>query len=314
MAEIIISIESVRTSTWSSLMADVRKWIPKPSEQRPLAALVPAPLYVLLSILMVQVASATAKTVISPFNLIGLVFLRNILGAVLLCIVIRPSVTSLTRSQWANVLCLGAVLGAFNAGFYLSLNYVPLGIVMTFGFLGALAVSVIGAKKLIDYLWPMLALSGILLLTPLRGTSTLQPFGVLCVFGYALLWALYIVTSSRCSRTTPGLTGLCLAMAVAAVLTGPFAWPHLGDFLGSRNAISSLLVVVLFATIPFGLEFLALKRLSPYVFGILLSTEPVVAALGGMIMLHQFLSPAEWIALVVVSVAALGASMFSRET
>jgi len=88
---------------------------------------------------------------------------------------------------------------------------------------GALVVSVIGAKRLIDFVWPTLAFFGILLLTPLRSTSTLAPFGILCVFGYSVLWALYIVTSSRCSRTTPGLTGLCLAMVVAAGLTAPFA-------------------------------------------------------------------------------------------
>jgi inner membrane transporter RhtA len=309
MAGMVISIENVRRSRWSSLKSHLRKWMAGPSEQRDLAALVPAPLYVLLSILLVQVASATAKTVISPINLIGLVFLRNALGAGLLCIVVRPRFASLTRSQWTNVLCLGAVLAAFNAGFYLSLNYVPLAIVMTFGFLGALVVSVIGAKRPLDYLWPTLAFSGILLLTPLRSTSTVAPFGMLCVFGYSVLWALYIVTSSRCSRTTPGLTGLCLAMGVAAGLTAPFAWPYLGDFIGSRDARSSLLVVVLFATMPFGLEFLALKRLSAAVFGVLLSTEPVVAALVGMIMLHQFLSFAEWIALAIVSVAAVGASM-----
>src|SRR5262245_25243187 len=95
-----------RSSTWSWFMGRVRKRPPGPSEQRALAALIPAPLYVLLSILLVQIASATAKTVISPVNLIGLVFLRNLLGAVLLCIVVRPSFASFTRAQWANVLCL----------------------------------------------------------------------------------------------------------------------------------------------------------------------------------------------------------------
>jgi inner membrane transporter RhtA len=309
MAEIVIGSESVRSLTWSSFWSDIRRWIAGPLQWTALAALVPAPLYVLLSILLVQVASATAKTVINPFNMIGLVFLRNVLGAALLCIVVRPRVGTLTRSQWINVFCLGVVLAAFNAEFYLSLNYAPLGIVMTFGFLGALAVSVMGAKRRVEYVWPTLAFSGILLLTILRGTSTIEPFGILCVFGYSVLWALYIIVSARCSRTTPGLTGLCLAMGVAAALTAPFAWPHVGAFVSSRDAITSLLVVVLFATMPFGLEFLSLKRLSPAVFGVLLSTEPVVAALVGMIMLRQFLSPSEWIALAIVSVAAVGASV-----
>jgi len=313
MPDIAIDVDTARSPTWPSLWSAIPRRIAQRVRLTAVAALLPAPLYVLLSILLVQVSSATAKTVITTSNLIGLVFLRNVLGAVLLVIVVRPRINNLTGSQWVNVVCLGAVLAAFNAEFYLSLNYAPLGIVMTFGFLGALAVSVIGAKKRADYLWPTLAFFGILLLTPLHGTSNIEPFGILCVFGYSALWALYIVISSRCSRTTPGLTGLCLAMAVAGTLTAPFAWPHIGDFVGSRDAISSLLVVVLFATLPFGLEFLALKRLSPAVFGVLLSTEPVVAALIGMIMLRQFLSPIQWIALAIVSVAAVGASVTHKQ-
>jgi inner membrane transporter RhtA len=88
--------------------------------------------------------------------------------------------------------------------------------------------------------------------------------------------------------------------------------PHVPEFLASRDTAVSVLVVALFAALPFGLEFLALKRLSPAVFGVLLSTEPAVAALVGMIMLGEFLPATGWIALAVVSAAAFGASLTGR--
>lgn len=294
------------------LISDLRRRMSRVLATRSIAALIPAPFYVLAAILLLQVGSATAKSISSPDNLIGLVFLRNALGAALLWIVVRPDLANLTRPQWASVLGLGAVLAAFNAGFYYILNFLPLGIVVTFGFLGALAISVVGARRPLDYLWPALASAGIVLLTPLGGAASLDPFGLLCAFGYALLFALYILMSSRCSRTTSGLTGLCLAMAVAAILTAPLGMPHVGEFLASRDVAFSVLVVVLFAALPFGLEFLALKRLSPAIFGILLSTEPAVAALVGMLMLGEFLSATGWIALAVVSIAALGATLTAR--
>lgn len=294
------------------LVSALPRWTRRLTRQGALAALIPAPFYVITAILLLQVGSATAKGIISPANMIGLVFLRNALGAVLLWIVVRPQVVGFTGTQWINVLGLGAVLAAFNAGFYYTLNFLPLGIVMTFGFLGALAVSVIGARRMLDYLWPALALAGVFLLTPASGAAGLDPFGVLCALGYAVLFALYVVMSSRCSRTTAGLTGLCLATAVAALLTAPFGLPYVGEFLVSRDVAVSVLVVALFAALPFGLEFLALKRLSPAVFGILLSTEPVVAALVGMVMLGEFLSGTSWLALAVVSIAALGATLTAR--
>jgi inner membrane transporter RhtA len=313
MGSLAPSVGGVPTlSSSAPFFEHLRGWVRRAVAARSLAALVPAPFYVLTGILLLQVGSATAKGIIGPDNVIGLVFLRNALGAALLWVVVRPDPASLTPSQWGNVLGLGAVLAAFSAGFYYTLNFLPLGIVMTFGFLGALAISIVGARRPLDYLWPVLALAGIVLLTPLGGAASLDPFGLFCGFGYALLFALYIVMSSRCSRSTTGLTGLCLATAVAAILTAPLGLPHVPEFLASRDTAVSVLVVALFAALPFGLEFLALKRLSPAVFGVLLSTEPAVAALVGMIMLGEFLPATGWIALAVVSAAAFGASLTGR--
>ena len=311
MSILAIGIGGATASPSAPLFVRLRRLATRAVAGRSLAALVPAPFYVLTGLLLLQVGSATAKNIIDADNVIGLVFLRNTLGAALLWVVVRPDVARLTRSQWLSVLGLGAVLAAFSAVFYYTLNVLPLGIVMTVGFLGALAVSVVGARRPIDYLWPLLALAGILLLTPL-GDAGVDPFGLLCAFGYALLFALYILMSSRCSRTTPGLTGLCLATAVAAILTAPFGLSHVPEFLGSRDVALSVLVIALFGALPFGLEFLALKRLSPAVFGILLSTEPAIAALVGMVMLGEFLSGVGWIALAVVSIAALGATLTAR--
>ena len=279
---------------------------------RPLHTLVPAPLYVVLAILLLQVGSATAKDIMNPSNAMGLIFLRNLLGGTVLLAAIRPDIASLTRRQWINAVLLGANLAVLNSAGYFALNLIPLGMVMTIGFLGPLTVSVIGARRPVEFLWPVLAFAGVFLLTPAGGGSDLDPLGVALACGFALAWGTYILLSARNARTTPGLTGFCLAMCISAVLTAPFAASSVGDFLVSAEMVVSVLMVALFGTLPFALEFIALKRLSPAVFGVLLSTEPALASVVGMIMLGEILSGGGWTALVMVSVAALGSTLTAR--
>ena len=269
---------------------------------RPLHTLVPAPLYVVLAILILQVGTATAKDIMNPSNAMGLIFLRNLLGGTVLFAAIRPDLASLTRRQWGNAVALGANLAVLNSVGYFALTLIPLGVVVTIGFLGPLTVSVIGARRRIEFLWPVLAFAGVFLLTPAGGGSDLDTLGVTLACGFALAWGTYILLSARSARTTPGLTGFCLAMCISAVLTAPFAATSVGDFLVSAEMVVSVLVVALFA----------LKRLSPAVFGVLLSTEPGIASVVGMIMLGEILSAGGWTALAMVSVAALGSTLTAK--
>ena len=279
---------------------------------RPLHTLIPAPLYVILALSLLQVGSATAKEIMNPSNAVALVFLRNLLGGVVLVAVLRPDLGSLTRRQWLDVAGLGAVLALFSSLGYLALNRIPLGLVMTIGFLGPLTVSLFGARRLPGFLWPLLAFAGVYLLTPASGATHLDPLGLTHALGFAAVWAIYILLSSRISKAIPGLTGFAIAMCISALCTLPFAVTTVGDFFVSIEVVGLVHLVALFMTLPFALEFIALKRLSPAVFGVLLSLEPGMASLVGLIMLGELLSPTGWTALAMVSVAALGSTLTGK--
>ena len=61
-------------------------------------------------------------------------------------------------------------------------------------------------------------------------------------------------------------------------------------------------------TIPYSLEHAALKRLPARAFGVLVSLEPAVAALVGLIMLGETLAVTEWAAIACVMIACAGAA------
>jgi inner membrane transporter RhtA len=50
----------------------------------------------------------------------------------------------------------------------------------------------------------------------------------------------------------------------------------------------------------------------PGVFSILMSLEPAAAALAGMVLLAEFLSPLQWLAVVAVTAASVGATRSSN--
>ena len=58
----------------------------------------------------------------------------------------------------------------------------------------------------------------------------------------------------------------------------------------------------------YGLELGALRRIPTQVFGILMSLEPAVAALAGLVVLGQALGLRDWLAIALVIVASAGAA------
>lgn len=106
-------------------------------------------------------------------------------------------------------------------------------------------------------------------------------------------------------------------MVVATAVVLPFGiWDvsvHGTSAWDGTVLLKGLGIAVLSSVLPYSLELLALRRLTPAVFGILLSLEPAVAALAGLLVLGQRLDPIQLtgMALVVLAsflVLGLGAS------
>jgi len=273
----------------------------------------PSPVLVLGAIASVQLGAALAKLGFDRTGPVGMVTLRLAVGALVLLAVARPRLRGRGPGQLLPVLAFGVVLAGMNTSFYGAIDRIPIGIAVTIEFSGPLAVAVAGSRRLLDGVWVVLAAAGVVLLT--RGGGSLDPLGLGLAGVAGLGWACYILLSQRVGRGYPGVEGLALATAVAAVLVAPAGVAQAGGALADwRVLLVGVGVGLLSAAIPYSLEIEALRRLPARVFGVLMSLEPAVGALAGLVVLGEALRSHEVVAIALVCVASAGAAWAGRAT
>jgi inner membrane transporter RhtA len=263
---------------------------------------------VVTAITSVQLGAGFAVTLFDDLGPAGTAFLRQGLAAIVLVAVWRPW---RARGELRLVVAFGATLGAMNWAIYTAMDRIPLGIAVTIEFLGPLGVAIAGSRRPRDLLWVLLAGAGVALLSG-PGGSGLEAGGVAAALAAAVLWAAYIHLSARTGRVFAGGTGLALAMPLSALVTAPAAVVQAGGALLRPELLASAAVVALASSvIPYSLELEALRRLPPRVFGVLMSLEPAVAALAGLVVLGQSLDARQIAAIGLVVAASAGAALGS---
>ena len=262
---------------------------------------------VVIGILSVQLGAGFAKNLFDDSAPTTLVWLRLATSAAILAAIARPALRGRTPDDWRVAVAFGISLGTMNWAIYQSFARIPLGIAVTIEFLGPLSLAVIGSRRPRDLVWALLAGVGVALLGFEPGALTWA--GV----GFALLaaaaWAAYILLSASTGRRWPGLDGLAVASVVATLMLTPFLVAFSGRGMGTPHIlVAGALVGVLSSVIPYSCEITALRTIRPSVFGILMSLEPAAAALAGMVVVHEFLTGVQWVALACVVVASVGAT------
>jgi inner membrane transporter RhtA len=275
----------------------------------------PAPVLVLGAIASVQSGAAVATRLFPDVGPGGTVLLRLALSALLLLAFVRPTVRSRARADVGWGVAYGVALAAMNATFYEALSRIPLGVAVTIEFVGPLAVAVLGSRRPLDFLWVVLAGTGVALLTTGSGTEGggIDGLGVLMALVAGGFWAAYILLAQRVGRVYPGASGLAFALVVATVVVAPFGLVTAGTRLWDGEVIGrGAAVAVLSSAVPYSLELFALRRMRASVFGVLMSLEPAMAAVSGLVFLGQHLRAREWAAIVCVMVASIGATRGAR--
>ncbi len=274
----------------------------------PLSAM-PPPLMLLLAILSVQVGAALAINLFPALGPNGTAFWRIALSAIFLVIIARPTLRGVTRQKLMLLLIYGSAIGMMNMLFYQAIDRIPLGIAVTIEFLGPLGLAAATSRHWRHILWVVLAAGGVALLTPEIG-GNLDPIGVACAALAGLCWAIFVFLSARVSSSFPGTQGLALGMVVSAVILAPLGAGSITALVADPWLILAVIgVAVLSTTIPFRLEFEALKRMPTRVYGILITLEPAAAVVIGALLLGQAIGLSAMLAVVCVTAAALGATL-----
>jgi inner membrane transporter RhtA len=239
----------------------------------------------------------------------GAASLRLLYGAAILCAVLHPWKLRLEGRARRSILVYGLSLGAMNSLFYAALRTVPLGVGVALELTGPLAVALLSSRRAVDFLWVGLALGGLLLLLPLGGSSAaVDPAGAAYALGAGACWALYIVFGQR-AGAGHGVRMTAVGVAVAAACVVPVGVAQVGASLFSPALLPfALAVPVLSSALPYSLEMVALGRMPAKTFGTLMSLEPAVGALSGLLILHEGLALTQWLAVVAIVAASAGAA------
>lgn len=267
----------------------------------------------LLGMLSFQCGAALAKQLFPLMGAQGATAIRLGLGALILWLLRQPWRRFAGRHGWASLAGYGLTIGVMNLCFYMSLRTIPLGIAVALEFLGPLAIAMFGSRRALDFLWVGLVVAGLALLLPYRGqTQALDPVGVLYALGAAVGWATYILLGRRAGAAF-GSDAVALGSAIGALVAVPVGLIHAGTALFSLSALPFAIgVAVLSSALPFSLEMYALTRLPARTIGILVSIEPAMGALLGLMFLNEHLSAFQWLAIAAIIAASVGAVLGAR--
>ncbi|PTL58557.1 EamA family transporter [Paraconexibacter algicola] len=257
------------------------------------------------SMLFVQLGLAASVGLFDRVGPAGAACLRLTWGGLLLLAIVRPRLRTLPGDAVRGAVLLGVVTAGVTISFMLALERLPLGTAVAIEFLGPLGVAAWqgarGARA-----WPLLAGVGVLLLTePWHGGA--DPLGVAWALAAGACWAAYIVLTQQVGDRLPGITGLAISMPVAALVSLAVAGPRVAAELDPGLLALGLGLAVLLPVVPFALEMLALRHLTATAFGTLMSLEPALAVLIGLVALGQAPAPIALLGVLLVVLAGAGA-------
>jgi len=257
----------------------------------------------LASMLCVQVGLAASVGLFDRVGPEGAAFLRLFWAGVIIAVLVRPKVRSMSRSTLLACAALGVVTAGVTLLFMAAVARLPLGTASALEFLGPLGVAVARSRGGRLLLWPLLAGVGVLMLTePWHGGADL--LGVAFALSAAVCWAAYILLTQRVGDEVAGLQGLAVSLAVAGLVATVLVGPRIIPDLTWDLVLVGVGLAVLLPVIPFSLEMLALRRLTTAAFGTLMSLEPAIALVIGLVLLHQV--PGPWPVLGIAFVVAAG--------
>lgn len=268
---------------------------------------------ILIAMLSIQSGASLAKSLFPLVGAPGVTALRIVLGTAILVAIFKPWRLRFKKEQRLPLLFYGLSLGAMNYMFYLSIQTIPLGIAVALEFTGPLAVALFSSRRPVDFIWVVLAVLGLWFLLPLgQNVTEIDLTGAALALGAGACWAVYILTGQRAGEEH-GPATVALGSVIAAIVFVPIGMAQATESIWQWSVMPiGLAVAVLSTALPYSLEMIALTRLPTRIFGTLMSMEPALAAISGMVFLGETLTFTQTLALCSIIAASMGSTLTMR--
>ena len=268
---------------------------------------------ILVAMMSIQSGASLAKSLFPIVGAPGVTALRIALGTLILVVIFKPWRLRFKKEQRLPLLYYGLSLGAMNYMFYLSIQTIPLGIAVALEFTGPLAVALFSSRRPVDFIWVVLAVLGLWFLLPLgQNVSQIDLTGAALALGAGACWAIYILSGQRAGEEH-GPATVALGSLIAAIIFVPLGMAQATESIWQWSVMPiGLAVAILSTALPSSLEMIALTRLPTRIFGTLMSMEPALAAISGMIFLGETLTFTQTLALCSIIAASMGSTLTMR--
>jgi inner membrane transporter RhtA len=255
--------------------------------------------------LTIQLSGAIAHGLFDRLGPTGTSALRFAIASVVLVVAVRPTLRGRDRRTWLGIVAYGLSLAMLNVMFFQAIDRIPMGIAVTFAFVGPVLMALAASRRPADVAWVLVAAAGVAIL------GGIDPPGSVAGIVFGLLtgaaWVGVAYAGREVGARTRRVDGLALALPIASLVTVPLGVAHLGD-LDARSLAIGALIAVVGLILPFTLELEGLRRLEPRVVAIVYSVDPAVAAIVGLLALGEGLTALQWAGMAAVMAASAGAT------
>ena len=281
--------------------------------------LVQASAMAVTAMISIQLATALSRPLVAEMGAPAVTWARMTAAAVVLLLVTRPHLRGLTRCAVLAALMLGGALAVLSATSFAAASRLPLGMVATIAFLGPLSLALLGARGWQAVAMALLAGAGVLfLLWPFsaetEGGWVADPFGMALAAISAGAWALYIVLTRRVGMVFKGTDGVTISILTAAILLAPFGVAGLQQMPPVSVIAGSAGLALLAPLLTCLLELAALRKLGAPCFSVLMSVEPAIASLLGLLILHEVPGALQILGIGCVIVASIATVRLTSAT
>lgn len=263
------------------------------------------------AMLSVQLGSALSVGLIDSVGAGGTAWLRLTMGALIFLAIARPPLRSVRRADVPALLVLGVMTGLMTLAFLAAIDRIPLGTAVSIEFLGPLTVAAVRGHNRRALAWPALALLGVVLLTePWHGEVNATGIGFAALAGIG--WGSYIVLTQHVGDRFTGIGTLSITITIAAATAAIIGIPQASGHITPGILVAATGLALLLPVLPFALEMLALRQMTPTAFGTLMALEPAIGVLLGLLVLAQTPSPTQLAGILLVVLAGAAAQRGGR--
>jgi len=256
---------------------------------------------------------------ISPIAVAGV---RSAIGGgVLLIAVLIMRKINFKKWSWKWTVFAALTIALFQCLFFTSVRYtgVAVGTVVTIGsspvFSGIIEWLLF--KRRPNRVWgiaTLLAIIGCILLFVTRGDTTIHPLGILLALCAGSMFALYTNCSKKLTEREETLPSVAMTFTLCALFLLPFSGSGVSWVLEGQN-LWPMLFMGLFATSLAYIFYLAgLEKISSSSAVTLSLAEPLTAALLGVFLVGEYLSPMSWMGVLLLLGGILVLTIGSRKT